>query len=29
VPHCGHFVPEEQPEFVLDQALRFFAPLKI
>jgi len=29
VPLCGHFVPEEQPAFVIDQALRFFAPLKI
>ncbi len=28
VPRCGHFVPEEQPDFVIDQALRFFEPLR-
>ncbi|MGR9092369.1 MAG: alpha/beta fold hydrolase [Gammaproteobacteria bacterium] len=27
VPECGHFVPEEQPEFVIDTAREFFAPL--
>lgn len=25
VPECGHFVPEEQPEFVLDRMLPFMA----
>ena len=28
VAHCGHFVPEEQPQFVIDTALQFFAPLR-
>ena len=28
VPECGHFIPEEQPGFVIDTALKFFAPLK-
>jgi pimeloyl-ACP methyl ester carboxylesterase len=28
VPQCGHFVPEEQPEFVIDAASKFFAPLR-
>ena len=27
VPQCGHFIPEEQPTFVVDTALNFFAPL--
>jgi len=27
IPECGHFVPEEQPEFVIDMAREFFAPL--
>ena len=27
VAQCGHFIPEEQPEFVIEQALQFFAPL--
>ncbi|SRR5579884_155083 len=25
VPHCGHYVPEEQPELVIDRVLRFAA----
>jgi pimeloyl-ACP methyl ester carboxylesterase len=28
VPRCGHFIPEEQPGFVIETALKFFAPLK-
>jgi pimeloyl-ACP methyl ester carboxylesterase len=28
VPECGHFIPEEKPEFVIEKALEFFAPLK-
>lgn len=27
VAECGHFIPEEQPGFVIDAARRFFAPL--
>ena len=27
VAECGHFIPEEQPQFVIDAALGFFAPL--
>ncbi len=27
VEHCGHFIPEEQPAFVIDHARKFFAPL--
>jgi haloacetate dehalogenase len=27
VPECGHFVPEEKPEFALREMLDFFAPL--
>jgi len=27
VERCGHFIPEEQPQFVIDRALEFFAPL--
>ncbi len=27
VAQCGHFIPEEQPGFVIEQALQFFAPL--
>ncbi len=27
VPECGHFIPEEKPQFVIDEALKFFAPL--
>ena len=27
VAQCGHFIPEEQPGFVIDTALKFFAPL--
>lgn len=27
VENCGHFVPEEKPQFVIDKALEFFAPL--
>ena len=26
VAHCGHFIPEEQPGFVIDAAREFFAP---
>ncbi|QBD80169.1 alpha/beta hydrolase [Ktedonosporobacter rubrisoli] len=25
VPACGHFIPEEQPEWVIEQLLQFFA----
>ena len=25
VEQCGHFIPEEKPEFVIDQATKFFA----
>ncbi len=28
VPECGHFIPEEKPEFVIEKALEFFAPLR-
>ncbi len=24
VPECGHFIPEEKPEFVIEKALEFF-----
>jgi pimeloyl-ACP methyl ester carboxylesterase len=27
VPECGHFIAEEKPKFVIDEALKFFAPL--
>jgi pimeloyl-ACP methyl ester carboxylesterase len=27
VEECGHFIPEEKPEFVIEKALEFFAPL--
>jgi pimeloyl-ACP methyl ester carboxylesterase len=27
VPECGHFIAEEKPQFVIDEALKFFAPL--
>ncbi len=27
VENCGHFVPEEKPQFVIDKALEFFSPL--
>ena len=27
VERCGHFIPEERPDFVIDAALAFFAPL--
>ena len=27
VPECGHFIAEEKPQFVIDTALQFFAPL--
>ena len=26
VAHCGHFIPEEQPGFVIDAARKVFAP---
>jgi len=29
VARCGHFIPEEQPQFVIDGALEFFAPLGV
>jgi pimeloyl-ACP methyl ester carboxylesterase len=29
VPECGHFIPEEQPQFVIDVAEAFFAPLGV
>jgi pimeloyl-ACP methyl ester carboxylesterase len=28
VARCGHFIPEERPDFVIDQALTFFSPLR-
>ena len=28
VDRCGHFIPEERPDFVADAARRFFAPLR-
>jgi pimeloyl-ACP methyl ester carboxylesterase len=28
VENCGHFVAEEKPDFVIDKALEFFAPLR-
>ncbi len=28
VAECGHFIPEEKPEFVIEKALEFFAPLR-
>jgi pimeloyl-ACP methyl ester carboxylesterase len=28
VEHCGHFIAEEKPEFVIQQALEFFNPLR-
>lgn len=28
VEHCGHFVAEEKPEFVIEQARAFFEPLR-
>lgn len=28
VEECGHFIPEEKPQFVIDQALEFFEPLR-
>lgn len=28
VEHCGHFIAEEQPEFVIGQALEFFGSLR-
>lgn len=28
VEECGHFIPEEKPQFVIDEALAFFAPLR-
>ncbi len=28
VAECGHFIPEEQPGFVIDAVRRFFAPLR-
>jgi pimeloyl-ACP methyl ester carboxylesterase len=28
VEHCGHFIPEEKPDFVIDAALKFFEPLR-
>lgn len=28
VERCGHFIAEEKPEFVIQQALEFFAPLR-
>lgn len=28
VEHCGHFIAEEKPEFVIEQALKFFGPLR-
>jgi pimeloyl-ACP methyl ester carboxylesterase len=27
VPACGHFIPEEKPEFVIEAATKFFEPL--
>jgi pimeloyl-ACP methyl ester carboxylesterase len=27
VPECGHFIAEEKPQFAIDEALKFFAPL--
>ncbi|MGC2426278.1 MAG: alpha/beta hydrolase [Nitrososphaeraceae archaeon] len=24
VPNSGHFIPEEQPQFVIDQLFKFF-----
>ena len=27
VEECGHFIPEEKPQFVIEKALEFFAPL--
>jgi pimeloyl-ACP methyl ester carboxylesterase len=29
VENCGHFIPEEKPEFVVATALKFFEPLAI
>ncbi|MFT4584803.1 MAG: pimeloyl-ACP methyl ester carboxylesterase [Gammaproteobacteria bacterium] len=28
VPQCGHFIPEEKPDFVIDVAKKFFSPLQ-
>ena len=28
VERCGHFIAEEQPEFVVQQAREFFGPLR-
>lgn len=28
VEECGHFIPEEKPQFVIDKALEFFEPLR-
>jgi pimeloyl-ACP methyl ester carboxylesterase len=28
VPNSGHFIPEEQPQFVIDQLLKFFGNTK-
>ena len=28
VKQCGHFMAEEKPEFVIQQALEFFGPLR-
>lgn len=28
VENCGHFIPEEKPEFVIETALSFFEPLR-
>jgi haloacetate dehalogenase len=28
VENCGHFIPEEKPDFVVDAALKFFEPLR-
>jgi pimeloyl-ACP methyl ester carboxylesterase len=29
VENCGHFVPEEKPQFVIDTSLEFFKPLLV
>ena len=28
VPNSGHFIPEEQPQFLADQLLKFFGNAK-
>lgn len=29
VPACGHFVPDEQPEYLVEQLLAFFGEQKV